>query len=254
MGGHRWGVNRGRAAAVPRTAADLNSVRRVELRQTRVVGSHDAMATVLRTYCFLDSLQPQLATFIAKTARGFLPVPGQASLWVEIAPGIAINQVTDAALKATRVQPAVQVVERAYGLLEIHDHDQGEVLSAGATVLKHLGVGEGDRLKPKVLTNQIIRGVEAYQTQIINRTSQGMMILPGQSLFILECEPAGYIVLAANEAEKAAQVSLVNVTPYGAFGRLYLSGSEAEIDAAAAAAIGALNAVTGKEPEKFVDK
>jgi len=210
------------------------------------------MATVLRTYCFLDALQPQLATFIAKTARGFLPVPGQASLWVEIAPGIAINPGPHAALKATRVQPAVQVVERAYGLLEIHDHDQGEVLSAGATVLKHLGVGEGERLKPKVLTNQIIRGVEAYQTQIINRTSQGMMILPGQSLFILE--PAGYIVLAANEAEKAAQVSLVNVTPYGAFGRLYMSGPEAEIDAAAAAAIGAINSVTGKAPEKFVDR
>jgi len=212
------------------------------------------MATVLRTYCFLDALQPQLATFIAKTARGFLPVPGQASLWVEIAPGIAINQVTDAALKATRVQPAVQVVERAYGLLEIHDHDQGEVLSAGSTILKHLNVEEAERLKPKLLTNQIIRGVEAYQTQIINRTSQGMMILPGQSLFILECEPAGYVVLAANEAEKAAQISLVNVTPYGAFGRLYLSGPEAEIDAAAAAAMGALAGVTGTAPEKFVDR
>src|SRR5689334_1969409 len=135
------------------------------------------MATVLRTYCFLDALQPQQATFIGKTARGFLPVPYQASLFVEIAPGIAINQVTDAALKATKVQPALQVVERAYGLLEIHHDDQGEVLSAGATILKHLGVSEADRLAPKVLTNQIIRGVEAYQTQIINRNSSGMMIL-----------------------------------------------------------------------------
>jgi ethanolamine utilization microcompartment shell protein EutL len=212
------------------------------------------MATALRTYCFLDALQPQVATFIAKTARGFLPVPGQASLWIEIAPGIAINQVTDAALKATRVQPAVQVVERAYGLLEIHHEDQGEVLSAGATVLRHLGMQESDRLKPKLLTNQIIRGVEAYQTQIINRTSQGMMILPGESLFILECEPAGYAVIAANEAEKAAHISLVSITPYGAFGRLYLSGSESEIDAAARAAISALAGVTGKEPEKFVDR
>lgn len=212
------------------------------------------MGTVLRTYCFLDALQPQQATFIGKTARGFLPVPFQASLWVEIAPGIAINQVTDRALKTTRVQPAVQVVERAYGLLEVHDHDQGEVLSAGAEILKYLGVEESQRLKPKVLTNQIIRGVEAYQTQIINRSSAGMMVLPGQSLFILECEPAGYAVLAANEAEKAAQVYLVNVTPYGAFGRLYMAGSEAEIDAAAAAATAALAAVTGREPEKFVDK
>src|SRR5512140_1783246 len=119
------------------------------------------MATVLRTYCFLDALQPQQATFIGKTARGFLPVPGQASMWIEIAPGIAINQVTDVALKATKVQPAVQVVERAYGLLEIHHESQGEVLQAGASVLKYLGLDEHERLKPKVLTNQIIRSVEA---------------------------------------------------------------------------------------------
>lgn len=212
------------------------------------------MATTLRTYCFLDSLQPQLATFIGKTSRGFLPVPGQASLWVEIAPGIAINQVTDAALKATPVQPAVQVVERAYGLLEVHHDSQGEVLAAGATILAHLGVKEAERLRPKLLTNQIIRGTSAYQTQLINRSSQGMMILPGHSLFILETEPAGYAVLAANEAEKAARVFLVNVTPYGAFGRLYMAGPEAEIDAAAAAATAALAAVSGKESDKFVDK
>lgn len=212
------------------------------------------MSITLRTYTFLDALQPQLATFIGKTARGFLPVPGQASLWVEIAPGIAINRVTDAALKATRVQPAVQVVERAYGLLEVHDHDQGEVLQAGATILKHLEVSEDGRLKPRVVTHQIIRGVEAYQTQIINRSSAGMMVLPGQSLFILETEPAGYAVLAANEAEKAARVSLVNITPYGAFGRLYLSGPEAEIDAAADAAASALASVSGVASGKFVDK
>src|SRR5262249_56719628 len=138
--------------------------------------------------CLRAGLQPQQATFIGKTARGLLPVPLQASLWVEIAPGIAINQVTDAALKATRVQPAVQVVERAYGLLEIHDHDKGEVLSAGATILKYLGVEENRRLKPKVLTNQIIRGVEAYQTQIINRSSAGMMVFNRQLPFILHDE------------------------------------------------------------------
>jgi hypothetical protein len=212
------------------------------------------MSIKLRTYTFLDALQPQFATFIGKTARGFLPVPGQASLWVEIAPGIAINRVTDAALKATKVQPAVQVVERAFGLLEVHDHDQGEVLSAGSTILKHLELNEEGRIKPRVVTNQIIRSVEPYQTQIINRNSAGMMVLPGESLFILETEPAGYIVLAANEAEKAAQISLVNVTPYGAFGRLYLSGPEAEIDAAAEAAISTLESVSGIQPEKFVDK
>jgi hypothetical protein len=208
----------------------------------------------LRTYTFLDQLQPQLATFIGKTARGFLPVPGQASLFVEIAPGITINRVTDVALKATRVQPALQVVERAYGLLEVHHHDQGEVRSAGRAILAHLEVGEDERLKPKILTNQIIRAVEAYQTQIINRASAGMMILPGESLFMLETEPAGYVAFAANEAEKAARVHLVNVTPYGAFGRLYMSGSEAEIDAAAQAALAALESLAGRIGDKFVDK
>jgi hypothetical protein len=162
--------------------------------------------------------------------------------------------VTDAALKATKVQPAVQVVERAYGLLEVHHHDQGEVLAAGQTILHQLELKEEQRLKPKVATNQIIRSVEAYQTQIINRSSSGMMILPGESLFILETEPAGYAVLAANEAEKAARISLVNVTPYGAFGRLYLAGPEAEIDAASEAANAALKAVQGVEVQKFVDK
>jgi hypothetical protein len=212
------------------------------------------MAITLRTYTFLDALQPQLASFMGKTARGFLPVPGVASLFVEIAPGIAINRVTDVALKATKVVPAIQVVERAYGLLEVHDPDQGEVRQAGKAILDHLGVTEDERLKPKVLTNQIIRAIEPYQAQLINRNSQGMMILPGQSLFILETEPAGYVAFAANEAEKAARVFLVSVTPYGAFGRLYMSGPEAEIDSAAKAAIDAIESVTGRAPEKFVDK
>ena len=213
------------------------------------------MATVLRTYCFLDALQPQLATFIGKTARGFLPVPYQASLWVEIAPGHR-----DQPGHRRRAQGDARCSRRCRSssaptaCSRCTTTTRARCCQAGATILKHLGVEESQRLKPKVLTNQIIRGVEAYQTQIINRSSQGMMVLPGQSLFILETEPAGYAVLAANEAEKAAHVSLVNVTPYGAFGRLYMSGPEAEIDAAAAAATAALDGVTGKEPEKFVDK
>jgi len=128
---------------------------------------------------------------MGKTARGFLPVPGQASLFVEIAPGIAINRVTDIALKATRVVPAIQIVERAYGLLEVHADDQGDVRDAGAAILRHLEVKEEDRIKPAVATNQIIRAIEPYQAQIINRNSQGMMILPGQSLFLLETDPMG---------------------------------------------------------------
>jgi hypothetical protein len=201
----------------------------------------------LRTFSFLDSLQPQLASFIGTTAKGYLPVPFQASLFVEIAPGIAINRVTDVALKATKVKPALQVVERAYGLLEIHDDDQGEVKSAGRAILDALELKEDGRMKPKMLSNQIIRAVEPYQAQLINRSRQGSMIVPGQSLYILETEPAGYVSLAANEAEKAAHITLVDVRPFGAFGRLYLAGTESEIDSAKRAAEAALEAVTGRE-------
>jgi len=211
------------------------------------------MALHLRTYTFLDSLQPQLASFMGKTSRGYLPLPYMASLFVEVAPGIAINRVTDVALKAAKVAPAVQVVERAYGLLEVHHEDKGQVLSAGRAILDFMSVREEERLKPRVATNQIIRAIEPYQAQIINRTSQGMMILPGQSLFILETEPAGYVAFAANEAEKAARVFLVQVQPFGAFGRLWMSGPEAEIDAAAAAATQTVEGIVGREPPKFVD-
>lgn len=203
------------------------------------------MAIALRTFIVLDSLQPQLASFIGKTARGFLPLPNMASLFVEIAPGIAINRVTDVALKATTVAPAIQVVERAFGLLEVHDADQGAVRSAGKAILADLGLEESQRMKPKIATNQVIRSIEPYQAQIINKDSNGMMILPGDSLFILETEPAGYAAYAANEAEKAANVKLVEVRPFGAFGRLWMAGSESEIDSAREAAMAALDKVDG---------
>lgn len=201
----------------------------------------------LRTYVLLDSLQPQFASFIGKTALGFLPIPEMASLFVEISPGIAINRVTDVALKATTVVPAVQVVERAYGLLEVHDWDKGEVVNAGQAILDSLGLQENQRMKPKIVSNQTIRAIEPYQAQIINRNSKGMMILPGQSLFILETEPAGYVAYAANEALKAADIFLVQVRPYGAFGRLWLSGTESEIDSASQAALNALSLLDGVE-------
>lgn len=201
------------------------------------------MSVTLRSYVFLDSMQPQLAAFTGTTARGFLPLAGQASIWIETAPGMIINRVTDVALKATKTVPAVQVVERAFGLLELHHDDKGEVRSAGDAVLKYLNLRDNQFVPPKVTSNQIIRAVEPYQAQLINRNRQGMMLIPGESLFILETEPAAWIVLAANEAEKAARVNLVNLQPYGAFGRLWMCGSESEIDSAAAAAVAAIEGI-----------
>lgn len=204
------------------------------------------MSVELRGYVFLDSLQPQLAAFTGTTCKGFLPLAGQASLWVETAPGMIINRVTDVALKATRSVPAIQVVERAFGLLEVHHDDKGEVLSAGDAILSYLQLDRNSYKRPKVVSNQVIRAVEPYQAQLINRDRSGMMLIPGQSLFILETEPAAWIVAAANEAEKAANVNLINIRPFGAFGRLWMAGPESEIDSAREAAIAAIEAFASK--------
>lgn len=212
------------------------------------------MSVTLRGFVFLDSLQPQLTSYIGTTSRGFLPVPGQASLFVETAPGMVINRIIDVALKATTATPAALVVERAYGALEVHDDDKGQVQLAGQAVLDYLGLTEEDRIKPRVVSNEIIRSIEPYHAQLINKIRYGQMILPGESLLILETDPAAYVTFAANEAEKAARVNLVELRFFGAFGRLYMSGSEAEIDAAAAAATAAIESITGKESPSFKDR
>ena len=203
----------------------------------------------LRTFTFLDSMQPQFASFVASTARGYLPVRGQAALYVEIAPGIAINRVTDIALKRTSVRPAVQVVERAFGLLEVHHESQAEVIEAGRQILEFLGTSEGERLKPKVMTSEIITGVDDYQTMLINRNRQGMMLLGGETLYILEVHPAAYATIAANEAEKASPIKLIHLQPYGAFGRLQLGGTEADIREAVGAIEKTLADIEGRPNE-----
>jgi hypothetical protein len=201
----------------------------------------------LRTFTYLDILQPQLTGFLQTVSSGFMPLEKQASLFLEIAPGIAINQLTDAALKATRVQPGMQIVERAYGLLELHDFDQGEVRSAGEAILSRLGVKMEDRLKPRIISSQTITGLDGHQAQLINRMRHGDMITEGQTLYILEVHPAGYAAIAANEAEKAAEVHLLEVITFGAFGRLWLGGYEAEIAEAAKAIEHTLTSIKGRD-------
>lgn len=206
-----------------------------------------AGATTLRAYTFLDSLQPQLTSHICTTCRGYFPVPGMASLFVEIHPSMQIHRLIDVALKATDVQPATLIVERAYGMLEVHHEDKGQVMAAGEAILGELGVQAQDRLRPRVVSNTVIRSVEPYHAMILDKIRFGSMIKPGQSLFIMETEPAAYMAIAANEAEKAANIELVDVLVFGAFGRLYLAGTESEIDSAAQAANAAVEAITGTE-------
>jgi ethanolamine utilization microcompartment shell protein EutS len=201
----------------------------------------------LRSFVFLDSLQPQLAAFLGTTAKGFLPIAGEASLIVEISPGIEINRVTDIAVKATDVRPGMQVVERLYGMLEIHSPSQADVRQAGVAILEALELKETDRIKPRVLSGQVIKHVDDLQVQLINRNRQGMMLVAGESLFIMEVEPAGYAAFAANEAEKSAEINVVDVRMTGAFGRIYLGGEQRDIDVASVAATNAIESLTGRE-------
>ena len=203
------------------------------------------MGVSLRTYCFLDSLQPQLTAHVCSTCRGFWPVPYEAALFVEIAPGMAIHGLLDRALKSTRVHPATIVIERAFGMVMLHSEDKGEVLAAGDAILDALNHSVEDRMKPRLVTNQVIRAIEPDHAQCVNKIRYGSMITPGESLLIIESEPAAYIALAANEAEKAANVRLLECQSFGAFGRLYMAGTEAEIDAASQAANDALQSING---------
>ncbi|MGE0707843.1 MAG: hypothetical protein AB7N76_12960 [Planctomycetota bacterium] len=201
----------------------------------------------LRTFCFLDILQPQYAAYVATTGRGYLPVERQAALYVEVAPGIEINRLTDVALKKTGVHPAIQVVERAFGLLEVHSFDQGEVREAGRAILESMGLKEEDRLAPKVMTSESITNVSPYHATLVNRNRSGSLLLGGQTLYILEVQPAGYAALAANEAEKASPISIIEVRPFGAFGRVWLGGTEAHITEASKAAVAALESISGRK-------
>ncbi|MFA9460703.1 BMC domain-containing protein [Thiohalorhabdus methylotrophus] len=200
----------------------------------------------LRTYVYIDSLQPQLAEYMATVSQGFLPIPGDSCLWVEVSPGMAVHRLTDVALKATRVRLAQQVIEREYGSLVLHHPDQSDVQEAGHTLLHRLSAQEAERQTCQVAWSEIIRGMTPDHTVLINRQDRrGSMILPEQSMYILETEPAGYIVYAANQAEKAANITLIDVRAVGAFGRLTLAGSEADVDEAAAAAMAAVERPAG---------
>lgn len=194
----------------------------------------------------MDSLQPQLAEYLGTVSQGFLPVPGDACLWLEVSPGMAIHRLTDVALKGARVRLVQQVVERAFGSMLVHHRDQSDVLEAGHSVLSRLRTNEDSRQKCRIAWAEVIRAITPDHAVVINRQDRrGSMILPGQSMFILETEPAGYVVYAANEAEKAARITLVDVKAVGAFGRLTLAGREADIDEAAHAAVRALNQLSG---------
>jgi len=199
----------------------------------------------LRCYCFIDRMQAQYAAFVGTVTQGDLPVEGMAALYVEMAPGNEVFRVVDIAVKATEAKPGAQIVEREFGMFEVHSLNQAAVIEAGHVVLDRLGLKQEDRIKPQVVSTQVITRIDPYQSQLINRFRRGSMLVPGETMLVLECAPAAYINFAVNEAEKKANIKIIHISSVGRFGRMWLSGSEAEIITAKNAAVAALEALDG---------
>ncbi len=199
----------------------------------------------LRCYCYIDRMQAQYAAFIGTVTQGDLPTEGMAALYVEMAPGNEVFRVVDIAVKATEARPGAQIVEREFGMFEVHSMRQAEVIEAGNVVLDRLGLRVEDRIKPQIASIQVITRIDPYQSQLLNRFRRGSMLVPGETLLVVECAPAAYINYACNEAEKKANIKLVHVSSVGRFGRMWLSGSEAEIMTARDAVVKALDALEG---------
>lgn len=200
----------------------------------------------LRGAVLLDQLQPQFAATIATNSDGYFPIAGESAFWLEVRPGIVVNALLDLALKACDVRPGALITERSYGTLEVHGADQGQVRQAGALMLKELGATASDGLAPEVLTSRVIRHIDDTQAMLINRQRSGMLVLGGDTLYTLEVSPAIHALVAANEAEKAADVRLVSLQNNGAVGRLQLAGSDAQIEQAATRIDQVLRGIEGR--------
>ena len=190
----------------------------------------------LRAYAVIDSMQPQYAAFLGTEVTGDLPLATMAELIVEISPGAGILPLLDIALKQTSVKPGLQIVEREFGLIELHSFSIADIQEAGMTILSGCGLQMKDRKRPKVISSGIITNVSPHQAQLINKSKKGALLLPSESLFTMEVEPAAYITLAANQTEKVTGMKLIDFSYIGRFGRLLISGMETEIRTARTAA------------------
>ncbi|BBZ02877.1 microcompartment protein [Mycolicibacterium chitae] len=193
----------------------------------------------LRSFIFIDRLQPQTMSYLGTWIKGALPRANMAAQIIEVAPGLDIEGVTDVALKHAEVKAGILVVERQFGYLEFHG-ETGAVKAAADAALDSLGGDIDAAVRPTILASRIISSIDHQHAFLINRNKIGSMVLPGESLFVLEVQPASYAILATNEAEKAADIKVVDFRMIGATGRVYLSGTEADVRQAADAARDAL--------------
>jgi hypothetical protein len=199
----------------------------------------------LRCYTYLDRMQPQYAAFVGTITQGDLPTEGMAALYVEVSPGNEVFRLVDIAVKSTEAKPGAQIVEREFGMFEVHSPSQAEVLEAGRIVLDRLNLKIEQRIKPIIASTQVITNIDPYQSQLINRFRRGSLLVPGETMLVLECAPAAYINFAVNEAEKGASIKVIHFSSVGRFGRMWLSGSEAEILQARNAAVAAIESIQG---------
>jgi len=200
----------------------------------------------LRTYVLIDSMQPQFAALTGTLMTGDVPVEGNAELIVELAPASDVYEVLDAALKTTEVRPGLLRVEREFGTFEIHGPFQEDIITAGRDAIGKFGMSEEDRIKPTVVELKTVTNVNPYEVQLINNSSKGSLLLKGQTLCVVEVTPSAYVMLAANEAEKAADITLVNYSPSGRFGRLLIAGTESNIKVAREAVVTAIESLQGR--------
>lgn len=202
----------------------------------------------LRTFIIIDNMQPQYAAITGTVVKGDIPLAGMCQLYIELAPGSSVYNLLNAALKQTNAKPGFQIVEREYGEIEMHSFSPEDIKQAGQAILNCCGKSTGERRRPKIVSEQIISNIDPYQAQLINRDNRyGSIIVPGESLFILEVEPAAYISIAVNEAEKNSQTKIITFDPVGRFGRMYIAGTESEVRNAREAAIAAIERIEGRE-------
>jgi len=205
----------------------------------------------LRVFLTLEDLQPQFAAFMGTPvrARGYPPYAGQHALIIEVAPGLMIERVMDLALKADPgLEPGILFVERQFGILEIHGDDQAKLLAAGRAVLEGMGLAEGDQLAPRILFTDVIENIADQHAVIINRNRQASMVMPGETLLVVEMVPALYAAIAANEAERVApKLTLVDVQMIGAAGRLYMSGTTEDVEQGLARIEAVLAGIEGRK-------
>ncbi len=191
----------------------------------------------LRVYALLDNIQPQYAALCGTVARGDIPLQGMAQLYLEVAPGSSVLSLLDAALWAAEVRPGFQILEREFGQVELHGERIDAVREAGAAMLRAAGVTQSDRLRPQVVSDYLVSNVTPYQAQLINRDRHGSLLIPGSTMLVMEVEPAGYVALAANAAERDSEVTLINFDPVGRYGRLMMAGRHSDVEAAREAAV-----------------